>query len=78
MRPFPDPREMRPEAARFLYACKGVACVGYLFTIALVAALYNVVPSPVWAMPIGIACLLGARASHWRACYRAHLRGVQP
>lgn len=51
--------------------------IGYAMTLVWIAALYAIVPSPIWAMPTGIACVFGARASRRLAAIRRHLRGEQ-
>lgn len=64
---------MRPEHARIVYVAKRISVVCYLFMLALIAGLYAVIPHPVWALPIGITCVFGARASLWCAQYRRHM-----
>ena len=72
---FPDPQDMRsPNVARMHYVIARTMVIGYAGVIAMVAAGYAVVPSPVWGMPLGLAILLGARASRWCMAYRRHIR----
>lgn len=68
---FPAPGDMRSAAvARAHYVIARCMVLGYLGVMVMVAAGFALVPSPVWGMPMGIAVLMGARASRWCLAYR--------
>lgn len=45
--------------------------VGYGLTLVWIAFLYQFTPHPIWALPMGCACFMGARKT--QACF-AYLR----
>lgn len=74
---FPEPQDMRsPAVARAHYVIARTMVVGYLGVVCMIAAGFALVPSPVWALPLGIAIALGARASRWCIAYRRHMKGI--
>jgi hypothetical protein len=77
---FIPPEQMDPRYLKTHYALARMMCVMYAFTIAMIALLYSAVPHPVWAMPLGIACIFGSRASLWCMRYRRLLksRSIEP
>lgn len=71
---FNSPEQMDPRYLKAHYVIACTMCVGYVFMIAMIGLLYAAVPHPVWAMPLGIACVFGARASRWVFAYRRFVR----
>lgn len=66
----PPPDQLPPKVARNVYHVKCVVIVGYVVMLAVIANLAMIVPSVIWALPMGMACWFGASQLQWVRHYR--------